>query len=266
MKISIVTISFNQATFIRQAIESVLTQSYDDIEYIVVDAGSSDNSRSIIEQYKDRLAKIIFEPDDGPADGLNKGFAEATGDIFFYLNADDALLPNALSIVANYFANSPTLDVLYGNGLQIDEQGRPTRRIYSGKWGLRAYAFGATSIVQQATFLKKSAFIKAGGFNAANRTCWDGELLVDMARTGARFVQAPEFIGQFRVYGESITGSGRLSEQTAADMKRIAKKILNRSAKRSDIVFHTLYRIFKYRTQPNAYFAKLFDRINVSAF
>ena len=93
MKISIVTVSFNQADYLEQAIRSVVEQDYSDIEYIVVDAGSTDGSREIIE--RDRIATVVFEPDREPADGLNKGFARATGDIFGYINADDAYLPGA---------------------------------------------------------------------------------------------------------------------------------------------------------------------------
>ena len=82
MKFSIVTISYNQAQFLEQAIRSVIEQDYPDVEYIVVDPGSTDGSREIIERYRDRIDRIIFEPDKGPADGLNKGFAQATGDVF----------------------------------------------------------------------------------------------------------------------------------------------------------------------------------------
>ena len=93
MKLSIVTISFNQADYLEEAMVSILEQDYDDIEYIIVDAGSTDGSRDIIERYRDRIAVVVLEPDEGPADGLNKGFARASGDIYGYLNADDAFLP-----------------------------------------------------------------------------------------------------------------------------------------------------------------------------
>ena len=96
MKVSVVTVSFNQARFLERAIRSVLGQDYDDIEYIVVDPGSTDGSRAIVERWRDRIDRIILEPDRGPPDGLNKGFAAATGEIFAYLNADDALLPGAV--------------------------------------------------------------------------------------------------------------------------------------------------------------------------
>src|SRR4029077_2212938 len=83
-RVSIVTISFNQAPFLERAIRSVLEQDHPDVEYIVVDPGSTDGSREIIEKYRSRIAKVILEPDRGPANGLNKGFAAATGEILGY--------------------------------------------------------------------------------------------------------------------------------------------------------------------------------------
>lgn len=266
MRISIVTISFNQARFIEQAMASVLTQDYPDIEYIVVDAGSTDGSREIIERYRERLASAIFEPDDGPAAGLNKGFAKATGDIFFYLNADDILLPGALKAAANHFANAPHADVVYGNGLQIDAQGRIVRRIFSSKWGLRAYAYGAVSVVQQATFIRCTAFNKAGGFNVANRTCWDGELLVDLGMIGCQLTQVNEFFGAFRVYPDSITGSGRLNQQTLDDLTRMTHRILGRPSNRLDYPLRFYYRVFKNIQQPVVLVKKLLDWFLVIPF
>ena len=93
MRISIVTISFNQVEYLEETILSVLNQSHSDFEYIVVDPGSIDGSREIIERYRDKISKIIFERDIGAADGLNNGFKYATGDILCYLNSDDTFLP-----------------------------------------------------------------------------------------------------------------------------------------------------------------------------
>ena len=96
MKFSIVTVSFNQRQYLEEALASVLGQDYPAIEYIVVDPGSTDGSRELIESFRDRLASMIFEPDQGAADGLNKGFQQASGDIFAFLNSDDVLLPGAM--------------------------------------------------------------------------------------------------------------------------------------------------------------------------
>src|SRR5215212_920496 len=115
MKFSIVTISFNQVRFLEQAIYSVLEQDHPSVEYIVVDPGSTDGSREIIERYRDRIDKVVFEPDKGPADGLNKGFAHASGDVFGFPNSDDILEPGTLSGVARYFETHPEVDLVSGN-------------------------------------------------------------------------------------------------------------------------------------------------------
>ena len=124
MRVSIVTISYNQAEFLEKAIRSVIEQDYDDIEYIIVDPGSTDGSRDIIERYRSKIAKVIFEPDDGPADGLNKGFAHATGNLCGYLNADDAYLPGSISRVVAAFRCMPEADVICGHGYMVDAEGR----------------------------------------------------------------------------------------------------------------------------------------------
>ena len=127
MRISIVTLSFNQRAYLLEAMDSVLSQGYSDLEYIIVDPGSTDGSRELIESYSDRLAQIIFEPDRGAADGLNKGFSRATGEVFGFLNADDVLFPGSLQLVADFFEKHPECDLALGDGYKIDGAGRRGR-------------------------------------------------------------------------------------------------------------------------------------------
>ena len=207
MKISIVTLSFNQASFLENALRSVVDQQGVDLDYIVVDPGSSDDSRSIIERYRSQLSNVVLERDDGPADGLNRGFGKATGDIYGFLNADDILIPGALARVAQAFEQNPQADIISGHGHLIDEQGLPIRRMYSDRFSVWGYLYGGAVLLQQSTFFRARAFEQAGGFNVDNQTCWDGELWLDMALAGKRFQRANGFWSGFRVYGSSITGS-----------------------------------------------------------
>ena len=130
MKVSIVTISYNQAQFLEQAITSVIQQNHPDIEYIVVDAGSTDGSRDIIATYQHKIDKAVLEKDNGAADGLNKGFSFATGDIFGFLNSDDELLPDALARVMDFFHDHPEVDVVSGCGYFIDSKGVRIQMVY----------------------------------------------------------------------------------------------------------------------------------------
>ena len=107
MKFSIVTISLNQARFVEHAIRSVIDQDYSEIEYIVVDPGSTDGSWEIIERYHAEIDKIILEPDDGPGQGLNRGFAQSTGEICGCINADDFYEPGAFGHAAYLFQKNP---------------------------------------------------------------------------------------------------------------------------------------------------------------
>ena len=205
MKISMVTLSFNQGRFLESAIRSVVDQQGVDLDYIMVDPGSTDESRSIIERYQDRLSHIVYERDDGPADGLNRGFAQASGQIYGFLNADDLLRPGALAKVAQAFEQNPDADIISGNGHILDADGATIRRMYSDRFSLWGYLYGGAVLLQQSTFFRASAFETAGGFNVNNRTCWDGELWLDMALAGKRFLRANGFWSGFRVYGGTIT-------------------------------------------------------------
>lgn len=232
MKISIVTISYNQAAFLEQCIRSVIEQDYHDVEYIVVDPGSTDGSRNIIEKYRDKITKVIFEPDKGPADGLNKGFSYATGKIYGYINADDYFEPSALEYVGNYFHENPCIDVLCGAIKIVNKEGRARiRGRTSDYFNLKNYVAGMCMICQQATFFRKNGFIRSPGFNTENRTCWDAEIVVDMALSGCSFGNVNKVLGNFRIYEDSISGSGKLNERYLIDKKNILRKVESNNIK-----------------------------------
>src|SRR5690242_3711403 len=122
-KISIITPSFNQAAYIEQTIKSVLDQDYPNLEYIVIDGGSSDGSVEIIRKYENRIAFWVSEPDNGQAHAINKGLARATGDIIAYLNSDDYYLQGALKQVADLSNRRSDLDLLHGRCRVVDQHG-----------------------------------------------------------------------------------------------------------------------------------------------
>ena len=252
IKFSVVTISFNQRQYLEEALRSVLEQDYPDIEYIVVDPGSTDGSRELIESYRGQMAQVIFEPDRGAAEGLNRGFEHATGDVFAFLNSDDVLLPGALRSVARILEQNPDCGIVMGNGYTIDAQGKPIRRIRAAGFTLHRYFYGGATWLQQATFFRRSAFAAAGGFNVNNRSCWDGELVVDMIRQGARVKYLNQDLALFRIHPKSITGSRRHSEMMKADAERMFSSMWGRSWTAMDTVRAYLFRMERILTHPGA--------------
>lgn len=252
MKFSVVTISFNQAEFLERAMNSVVEQTGVDLEYIVVDPGSTDGSRDIIKGYGDRVARTVFEPDNGPGDGLNKGFSLATGDVYCYMNSDDTFEPDAFKLVAAYFEAHPDVDVVLGHAWIIDHRDRRLRRTWSEPFRPLMVAYGAATQIQPSTFIRREAFIRSGGFNVANRSNWDGELLIDLFRTGARFAVIDAFLSSYRLHPTSITSSGRLDELSKSFSMRRFERLIGRPYAWYDRHVARIFRLYKHLKGPRA--------------
>lgn len=246
MKISLVTLSFNQANYLKEAMDSVLGQAYPELEYIVIDPGSTDGSREIIKSYGDFIKHIIFEPDLGAADGLNKGFSKASGEIFGFLNADDLLLPDALKVVAGFFAENPECDIVFGDGYVIDGSGQRTRHYKARGFSVDRYFYGGARWLQQSTFFRARTFARSPKFNVSNRTCWDGELFVTMVSQGARVGYIDADLSSFRIHASSISGSGKLNAQYFMDSRRIFQQVRGREWRSTDQVLRFFYRTTGY--------------------
>jgi glycosyltransferase involved in cell wall biosynthesis len=203
--LSIVTISYNQKRFLREAIDSVLSQKSDDVEYIIVDPGSTDGSLDVIASYGAQIDHVVLGADAGPADGLNKGFAVATGKVGFFLNSDDVLLPKAISVLRNYWSHSPRAASLMCCGWMIDSAGAPLQKFRRLATTFNELLNGGP-MFQQGLSFKMEAFFSLGGFNISNRTCWDFELLCDLLHRFGAADQLPDRIGAFRLHGASLTG------------------------------------------------------------
>lgn len=252
MTFSMVTISFNQRTFLEEALISVLNQDVPALEYIVVDPGSTDGSRELISRYANRLAAAIFEPDRGAPEGLNKGFARATGDLCGFLNSDDVLLPGALRSVTSAFEAHPDCDIVMGNGSIVNQSGRPICHIRAGGFTVERYFYGGATWLQQSTFFRRSAFEAAGRFNPINRSCWDGELVLEMVRLGSRIHYLNRDLALFRVHPRSITGSRHHKQMMEADADRMFRNAMGRRWDRRDMLRTYLVRAERLMTQPEA--------------
>ena len=181
--VSIVTPSFNQSAYLGQAMRSVLEQDYPDIEYIVVDGGSTDGSLEVIGKYADRLAWWASEKDKGQAEALNKGFARAHGAIIAWLNSDDYFLPGAVRAAVRAFEVHPEALMIYGDMLAVDETGAATNKLIYRQLNL-ADLLCFQIIGQPAVFFRTSAFEKAGGLDPTFHFLLDHQLWLKIAQQG----------------------------------------------------------------------------------
>ena len=160
-RITIITPSFQQAEFLDQTIESVLSQNIEDLEYLIADGGSSDGSVDIIRRHENRLTWWISEKDSGQSDAVNKGLQHATGDIIGWINSDDYFLPGTLSFVQEYFASHPEIGLIFGDLLAVDENSKPINLIRYGSWEL-ADLLRFEVIGQPSVFFRRSLLDQSG--------------------------------------------------------------------------------------------------------
>lgn len=243
MKLSIVTISFNQVAYLRECLESITKQDYFDLEHIVVDAGSTDGSRELLQDYCGHSIRLIFEKDEGPADGLRKGFEKASGDVLFFLNADDKLVPGVISSVMRCFKLNKC-DWLCSDGYTIMHDSR----IGITKTSNLSYyrlLYRSCVIFQQGVYFTKEVYNQVGGINRFNKTCWDYELFLKIARDFGPAYLLPERTAYFRLHDASISGSGRVRLVYQEELNQIFQSFTGFRYGKLDSVITFWYRVLK---------------------
>jgi glycosyltransferase involved in cell wall biosynthesis len=219
--VTIVTPSFNQAPFLRAAIESVLAQDYAAVEYLVMDGGSSDGSVDILKEFTGR---VTWESgrDAGQADALAKGFARARGAILGWLNADDLLFPGALTQAVEHFQANPDVALVYGDAVYVDAEGRtlmPARQVRP--FDLDRLRYWSDYIVQPSAFFRRTAYEAVGGLDTSLHWALDYDLWLKL---GARY--RVDYLRRvwsgYRIQGDSktVTGSFKRIAEVAAMARR----------------------------------------------
>jgi glycosyltransferase involved in cell wall biosynthesis len=181
--VSIITPSYNQAAYLEFTLRSVLEQGYPNLEYLVVDGGSQDGSRAIIQSYADRLSWWVSEPDQGQADAINKGFARARGEIVAWLNSDDLYLPGAIQHAVQVLQAQPAAGMVYGDALTITAEGSPLNLLKFPEWTL-ADLLRFRIICQPAVFMRREALAAVGPLDQDFHFMLDHQLWLRLA---ARF-------------------------------------------------------------------------------
>lgn len=199
--VSIVTPSFNQAHFLEETIQSVLSQNYPQIEYMIVDGGSTDGSVEIINHYQDRLAWWVSEPDRGQTDAINKGFARAHGEILAWINSDDTYQPGAIAEAVNFLETYPEVGMVYGDANLVDGSGMILGKFPARQTDYRQLRGGYVHIPQQAAFFRSDLWRRVGPLDPSFYFAMDYDLWVRLAKiTTLKYL--PRLWANFRLHGQ----------------------------------------------------------------
>lgn len=209
MKISIITVAYNSSATIRDTIESVLRQTHPEIEYIIVDGASKDGTMNIVEEYRDRIAKIVSEPDKGLYDAMNKGIAMATGDVIGILNSDDFFeTDRALSSVAHSFESNPQAQLAFGDIVFVDAGDISTVTRYYGAANFRPWKlrFGWMP-PHPGTYVRREAYEQVGEYSTKYRISADYEMFIRLLLVKKMpWARIDEVLVRMRAGGVSTSG------------------------------------------------------------
>lgn len=205
-KVSIVTPSYNQGRFLEETILSVLDQKYPNLEYIIIDGGSTDNSVEIIKKYEKHLAYWVSEKDSGQTEAINKGFRRCTGDIVAWINSDDIYLPNTFNFIVDYFIDHPEIDFVYGDAKIIDANGsfimHRKEVPFDRTMGL-LIGFGFL-IPQPSTFWRRKIFESVGLLDEKLQYAMDSDLWAKVSEKH-EIKHIPRYLSEARYHDEAKT-------------------------------------------------------------
>ena len=207
MKISIITVCYNAQMYIEKTIQSVLDQTYPEIEYIIVDGASTDNTLAIVNKYKEKISKIISEKDDGMYYAMNKGIAESSGDILYFLNSDDQLYDHdVIQNVVTLFGENSNVEMVRGNIKFINIPDGEHVIVNDHRFAqlkTRRDLFTKLNFSHQGIFAKRSVFNKVGGFNLAYKLGADFDWFLRCYKAPIQIKYADIFIAFYNAQGLS---------------------------------------------------------------
>jgi glycosyltransferase involved in cell wall biosynthesis len=222
-QISLITPSYNQYNYISETLKSVAIQKYPNLEYIVIDGGSSDGSVEIIKEYSQHIKYWVSESDSGQTDALLKGFSRATGDILCWLNSDDVLEPNTLFEVAEFFLEHPEAEIVYGNATWIDKDSRILRSKKEHDFNQFVFLYDHNYIPQPSTFWRRSLYEKTGGLNPHVSVAMDTDFWARCLQH-TKFYHVNKQWSRMRYHEEAKTHPNKMRYLARAQVKEIRRK------------------------------------------
>jgi glycosyltransferase involved in cell wall biosynthesis len=221
MLVSIITPSYNQADFLEATIQSVLSQDYPNIEYIVIDGESTDGSQDIIQRYASRLAYWVSEKDKGQTDALNKGFARAHGDVYAWLNSDDTYQPGAVREAVEFLQAHPDMGMAYGNANYINAKSKVIGQFPAAQTNYRLLRRGYVHIPQQSSFFRGDLWKSVGPLDPSFYFAMDYDLWVRIAAV-APVIYVHRIWANFRLHSNAKTVTA--DERCWSEMLRIHRR------------------------------------------
>lgn len=222
-KLTVVTPSYNQAAYLERTILSVLNQQYPNLEYFIIDGGSTDGSLAIIQRYAPYLAGWISEPDRGQTDAINKGFRRATGEYVAYQNSDDVFAPDALWRVADAWQQAPQTDVFFGDMYIIDEQDVILEELRVPSFSAGCQVHEGMQVFNQALFIRRELLAKTGWLDESLRFVMDYEVVTRLGvRSDVRFRQVRGFWGGFRAQPDAK--SAQIAAVGKAEHRQVSQR------------------------------------------
>jgi len=220
-KISIVTPSYNQAQYLEQTINSVVSQNYPSLEYIIMDGGSTDGSVEIINRYAHQLTHWESRKDDGQADAIYRGFERSTGDVLGWINSDDYLLQGALRYVGERFHRSPGLQWLVGGCVAVREFGKPITKFFGYSPTFESLLCAGMQFYQMSCFWRRDTFFRVGGFDRSLQFCFDYDMFLRFSQL-APPAMSHRMLSACRVHTESK--SSTIWETTGKKEKELLRQ------------------------------------------
>ncbi len=204
-RITVVTPSYNQANYLPETIESILNQGYPNLDYIVIDGGSSDGSADIIRRYSSHLTYWVSEKDAGQSHAIMKGFHKGTGELFAWVNSDDILLPGCLQAVADCYLREHRPDIIHTNIVYMDSESRVSRCIRTPRQRHFFFFRGVWCGYAPSVFFKSALFEEVGGLCEDYRLSMDLDIWLRMMQRGAQVAHIPRYLGAFRWHDQAKT-------------------------------------------------------------